>query len=397
LDHVGRVFGYELLYRARAEATECTESGDLASARVLTDAITTLGLDALTGGRPAFINFTRNLLLSGGATLLLPANVVIELHEDIRIDSQVIEACRGLNDLGYALGLDDFTAGSDAEVLMPYVKFVKVDVLRTSVGGRAALAARLLPLGICLIAEKVETAAIAAEVRSAGYRLLQGYYFCRPSTFSATTILGRRGINVELLGALNREDLNVAQLEELVKRDVSLSYRVLRSINSSSYGLRREVTSIRQALVLLGRDQVRKWASVWTLADLNSNGTQETISVALLRARSCELLGNTLAGMDGGSNFFLLGLCSVVDAILGRPMADVLAELPLPVAIKDALLGRPNQARGVLDAVIAYEQGAWDEASKGLDRLDLPVAALSHAYREALIWARELPQTARAT
>jgi EAL and modified HD-GYP domain-containing signal transduction protein len=206
----------------------------------------------------------------------------------------------------------------------------------------------------------------------------------------------RRLAYLGLLQALNREDLTVDQLEDLVKHDVSLSYRVLRSINSWVYGLRHEVTSIRHALVLLGLDQIRKWASVWALAGLNSSGTQETVTVALLRARCCELIGTTLVGPDEGASFFLLGLCSLLDVIVGRPLADALADMPLPVSINDALLGTPNQARQVLDAVVAYEQGKWNEALAAMDQLQLPVSALPEVYADALRWARELTNATQA-
>lgn len=396
LDHVGRVYGYELLYRAGTDAVDCTAAGDLAGARVLSDAVLTLGLDALTCGRPAFVNFTRTLLLGDAGTLLPPTSVVIEIREDVAIDPEVVEACRNLHSLGFALALDDFVPGSDAEALMPFVRFVKVDVLQTPADERAKVAARLAPLGIRLIAEKVETAEMAAEARAVGYRLFQGYYFCRPTTFAAAPMPARRLAYLGLLGALNREDLTVDELEDLVKHDVSLSYRVLRSINSWVYGLRHEVTSIRHALVMLGVDQIRKWASVWSLAGLNSSGTQETVTVALLRARCCELLGILLVGPDEGASFFLLGLCSLLDVIVGRSMADALADMPLPVSINDALLGTENQARKVLAAVVAYEQGKWSEASAAMDQLQLPIAALPDVYADALRWARELANTAQA-
>jgi EAL and modified HD-GYP domain-containing signal transduction protein len=198
-----------------------------------------------------------------------------------------------------------------------------------------------------------------------------------------------------LLGALNREDLGIDELEDLIKHDVSLSYRVLRSTNSWLYGSRHEITSIRHALVFLGLDQIRKWASVWVLAGLNSSGTQETVSVALLRARCCELLGNTLVGPEEGASYFLLGLCSLLDVILGRPMADALADMPLAAAINDALLGTANQPRQVLDAVVAYEQAQWDDAALAIERLGLPVATLPEIYADALRWARAMSKTAQ--
>src|SRR5437773_496824 len=221
LDLAGRVYGYELLYRGTADATDCTAEGDLAGARVLSDAVLALGLDVLTSGRPAFINFTRSLLLSGAGTLLPPTSMVIELREDIVVDESVVEACRRLHGRGFAIALDDFVQGSAAEALLPFASFVKVDVLQTPARERRRLAARLSPNGVRLIAEKVETVEIAEEARAIGYRLFQGFYFCRPKTFAATAMPARRMAYVGLLGALNRDDLSVDELEDLVKHDVS--------------------------------------------------------------------------------------------------------------------------------------------------------------------------------
>src|SRR5215470_12992301 len=387
LDLAGRVYGYELLYRSSADAASCTADGDTAGARTLSDAVLALGLDVLTNGRLAFMNFTRSLIMNGAATLLPPTSMVIEVLETIEVDDELIETCRGLHARGFALALDDFVPGSPSEAIIPFASFVKVDVLAIPPIERKKLAQRLVPRGIRMIAEKVETAEIVEEAKAHGYRLFQGYYFCKPKTFATSALPGRHLAYLGLLGALNREDLGVDELEDLVKHDVSLSYRVLRSVNSWLYGLRHEVTSIRHALVLLGIDQIRKWASVWLLAGLNSTGTQETVNVAIIRARCCELIGDQLAGLEEGQSFFLLGLCSLLDVVLGRPMEEALKEMPLPAAINDALLGETNQARYVLDAVLAYEQGQWTEAAEAMQTLRLPEDLMPNVYADALRWA----------
>lgn len=393
LDHRGQVFGYELLYRGARDAVSCVDVGDRASAQVLTNAVLALGLDTLTGGKPAFVNFTRGLLISDAATLLPPSALVVEVREDVPVDREVVEACERLHDRGYAIGLDDFVAGSPAEALLPFVTFVKVDVLQTSMAECAALATRFRPRGLRLVAEKVERPDTVDTLRPLGYQLFQGYYFCRPTTFSSAPLGGRQMAYLRLLTALNREDLPVAELEELVKSDASLTYRVLRSVNSPAFGLRREITSLRQALLLLGRDRIRKWVSVWTLAGLSSEQTHEMLAVALVRARCCEALGRERDG-ECENGYFLLGLCSLLDAILMRPMADAISEMPLPALVKDALLGQPNAAREVLDAVTAYEQGAWDSATRILNQLRVPVERLAAAYSDALLWARGMGEAA---
>src|SRR5215475_7485489 len=213
LDLAGRVYGYELLYRSSSDATSCTADGDIAGARVLSDAVFALGLDVLTNGRLAFINMTRSLIVNGAGTLLPPTSMVIEIREDVEVDEDVISACRSLHGRGFALALDDFAPDSPAEALIPYSSFVKVDVLAIPPAERKKLAQRLVPRGIRMIAEKVENADVVEEARGHGYRLFQGYYFCRPKTFAASAMPGRHLGYLGLLGALNREHLGVDELE----------------------------------------------------------------------------------------------------------------------------------------------------------------------------------------
>lgn len=392
----GQVAGYELLYRAAATDTACTTTGESAGARVLTDALLNLGLENLTDGRTAFINVTRRLLLAGVADLLPKSASVIELREDIEIDRDVIETCRQLNANGYALALDDFEPGSPAEILMPHVKYVKVDVLATSAEQRADMARRLLPLGITLVAEKVETDPIVAEARAMGYQLFQGYFFCRPKTVTGGAIPSERLSYLSILAALNKPNVGIDALEEIIKRDASLSYRVLRSLNSAAFGIRQEIRSIRQALVMLGVGRIRQWASVWALAGVHTSGSPETMNLSVIRARCCEQIIAPGAGPEVGAECFLLGLCSMLDVMLGRSIEEATKDLPLASEIRDALNGTPNAERGLLDAVIAYERGDWTAAAEAASRAEIPFEAIQPAYEDALVWSRALSRAAQA-
>ncbi len=395
LDASGRVFGYELLYRGSDADSSCTAPRDLAAARVFSDAMLELGLDTLTGGRRAFINVTRQVLLDGLVTLLPRESVVIELLETIEVDDDVIETCRILRNRGYTLALDDYTVGSPADALMPFVSIVKVDMLSTTAADHQKIVASVRK-GMKLVAEKVESVEAFGYASAMGYNLFQGYYFSKPATFQARAMSGRRIAYARLLAALNSPNATIAQVEDLIKHDGSLSYRVLRCINSAAYGVRRELHSIRQALVLLGLDQVKKWASIWALAGLNSGTSTELVTLAIVRARSCELIGEAMVGRDRSSEYFLLGLCSLLDSMLGRPIADAVADLPVPDRVRSALIGEPNVLRTVLDAIIAYERGQWDAATTALQQVGLDAHHLPLAYGNALKWARELSHAASA-
>ena len=394
LNAKGAVFGYELLYRAAQTDTACTAEGDLASARVITDAVLEVGLDTLTAGRPAFLNLTKPLITSQVARLLPHAAAVYELREDVEVDDEVVQACRDLHRLGYRLALDDFVVGSAAEQLMPFVSFVKIDVQLTDMSVVLDLPRKYKSQRVVMVAEKVETREMFEATRQAGYTLFQGYYFRRPVISTGTSLPAKHAIYLRLLSELNRPTLTVLQLEGLIKQDAALSLKVLRCVNSAALPLRREVRSIHDAVVMLGIGPIRQWASVWALASVNTGSSPELATLALLRARSCELLGGALKGVDN-DELFLVGLCSLLDAMLGRPMADALENLPLSPAAKEALLGAPSPMRAVLDAIVAQEQGAWSDLDASAAEAGLTQASLTHAYIGALRWARELTRTGR--
>jgi EAL and modified HD-GYP domain-containing signal transduction protein len=323
------------------------------------------------------------------ATLLPHAAAVYELREDVEVDDTVIEACRDLHARGYRLALDDFVAGSPAEQLMPYVSFVKIDVQLTEMPLVLELPRRYKPHRVTMVAEKVETREVFDATRKAGYTLFQGYYFCRPVIQTGTTLPANHATYLRLLSALNRPDLTVLELEALIKEDAALSLKVLRCVNSAALPLRREVRSIHDAVVMLGIGPIKQWASVWCLAGLNKGGSPELATLALLRARSCELAGSDLRAVDT-SELFLVGLCSLLDSMMGRPMAEALEHLPLSPAAKSALLGDPNPMRSVLEAILAQEKGEWADADASAAAAGLSKTALSQSYLGALRWARAL-------
>jgi EAL and modified HD-GYP domain-containing signal transduction protein len=245
---------------------------------------------------------------------------------------------------------------------------------------------------VTVVAEKVETREVFEWTRDVGCGLFQGHYFRKPEMRSGAVIPTRHAMHLRLLAALNQPTLSIERLEELVKQDAALSLRVLQCINSAAFPIRREIKSIGEALVLLGVVPIRKWASVWCLAKLNAGTTSELTTIALLRARACELLGDDMDEANTGE-LFLVGLCSMLEAILGRPMAEAIADLPLSDLAREALLGHDNALRSVLDSVIAYEDGGWEDAVASAATIGAPEPQLQQAYTGALTWAHELTAT----
>ncbi len=392
LDARGQVYGYELLFRATREATAFSEPGH-ASARLISDVVTGPGFDALSDGKRVFINLSADVLLSDLTGLFDPERVVLEIPGSLPVTPEVAAMCARLHQHGHALALDGFAMDAPAAALLNQARFAKVDVLDTPLEDVAALTAALLSQGLTVIAERVETEEAFQAAKAAGCSLFQGYYFCRPQTVSVKAMSANQLTQMQLFAALMQQNVSLAAIEELLKRDTTLSYRVLRTVNSAGFGLRREISSIREALLMLGLEQVRKWASLWTLAGLN-RGPSELVTMTIVRARTCEAVGDALGRPDQG--YFLLGLCSLLDALLGQPMDKVVAELPVTAEIRGALLGESNAARLVLDAVARYERAEWLESSSAAAAAGLDEDTLPQAYLDALSFARTLSQATKA-
>jgi c-di-GMP-related signal transduction protein len=399
LDARRRVFGYELLYRHSAQSENAGEvarggaSADHATAHLICDGLLAIGLDTLTDGRRAFVNISRRLLLDGIPAILPPDRVVFELGTDIEADSEVLDACHALRDKGYALAIDDFAMTEWLADLIPLATYVKVDMALQDAGERARVTKFDLPAnGPTLVGKKIETVEQFERAATDGYSYFQGFFFGRPVMRQGRSVPAQPLAQMRLVRALNDPNLSVHKLEELVKHDPSLCYRILRTVNSAGFALQTTISSIREALVLLGRDAIRRWASLWMLAGLSEHAHSELLATAAMRARCCEILGSLQNDEEAAADGFLVGMCSLLDAILERPMESLLEELPLPPLVHGALLGEDNSRRQLLECTTAYADGQFEVSIRAAQRLGIEPLQVPKAYAEALKWAKELQQ-----
>jgi EAL and modified HD-GYP domain-containing signal transduction protein len=392
-DRQGAVFAYELLYRGGVENHAGKAPGERGTANVLLNAFGTFGIETVTGGKRAFINVTRDLLVSDYA-LILPAQlVVLELLEEVEPDREVVAAARTLVQKGYSLALDDFVYGQKFHELLDIAEIVKLDLMALPNGALAAQVDALSPYHRRLLAEKVETHEQYAAARALDFDYFQGYYFSRPVMMVA------RDLPAATLTAMKsvRQVLSTRGLEELetvITGDLSLSYRLLRLINSAAFGLVREVSSIRQALALLGLVAVKKWFSLILLAEVGTDKPTELLRLSLIRAKMLETLVPT---DDAGrsAQAFTVGLFSAIDAFLDRPMAEALEPLHFPEESRDALLHRRGPLGDLLTLVIAYERGEWATVGEEAGRMGLDADAVAATYLDALTWAESALASSR--
>ena len=385
-DRAQKVFGYELLFR---NGLENAFHGDTDEAsRATLDRSLLIGLDVLCDGRRAFVNCTRNTLIKGLVTLLPSTKTVVEILESVPPDPDVIESCRNLKEQGYTIALDDYVAGDRREPLAEIADIIKVEMRLTTAEQRAALMKRFGPWRCRMLAEKVETQADFIQARDQGFVYFQGYFFRRPEMLSTRDLPAHRWNYLRMLQEVARPEINLPVLEELIKSEASVCYRLLRYLNSSMFGLRSEIRSIRHALSILGERDLRRWVRLVAAVGAGQEKTSDLVLSALVRGRFGELLGPLVP--HGESDLFLLGLLSLIDAMLEMPMSQILEKIPLDQPTKAVLLGQPSPLYSVFQLMLAHESGDWAAASALSRSLQLESDVVASYYWEAQEWAREL-------
>jgi EAL and modified HD-GYP domain-containing signal transduction protein len=377
------VLGYELLFRHGPDAAFATSAGDRATGRVIVNTFAELGLDRMVGSKTAFINLTRPFLVG---TLPLPfssSDVVLEILETIAVDDDLIAGLQRLMAAGYSLAIDDYRADDyeRTQKLLPYVTYVKVDVLSQTDDELAACVEQCRPHRAHLIAERVEDHDTMRRCIELGFQYFQGYLLGRPAVVSSPGLAPTTVTCMELLSRLSKPDVTFDELVEIVRVDLGLSYRLLRAVNSAAAGLVRPVSSVREALVMLGHRQLRAWILLMVVADA-SDVVEEQLTSAMTRARMCELLTQHLPTVKPDVAFFG-GLLSSLDFLLNMPMSEVVERLPLEDTISRALVSREGDLGRLIDTVTAYEVADLDALASS----PIELSDLAPAYLNAIAWS----------
>lgn len=382
-DREMQVHAYELLFRGgeHNESGNGFIDGEHATTQVIVNTFMEIGLDNIVGQQPAFLNFTRDFLLSDKINFLPKSRVVIEILEDVEVDDQLIDSVKRLYDQGFRIALDDFIYESRWKPLLKLAGIIKIDVLGMSKDEIRRQVTRLKPYNTKLLAEKIESQEEYEFLHDLGFDYFQGYFLSRPKVMRGNQLPTGRAALLDLIGQLNNPTTDVAELETLISRDVGLSFKLLRYINSAFFSLPREVDSIRQAVIFLGRNEIRNWATLLAMSGL-SDKPNELLHTALVRARFCEQLA-LLAEEDDHSGYFTVGLFSTLEAMIETPIVDIIASLPLSSEVIDALTEHKGRMGDALHCTLAYEEWRWAEAQF----TGLSTDQVRKAYLDALCWA----------
>jgi EAL and modified HD-GYP domain-containing signal transduction protein len=376
-----KTIGYEVLYRnCEVDSATFPDEG-IATAHVLLNTYLDIGLEHVVGSHLAFLNIPKQFLLEKYCEALPKNRVVLEILENVEPSPQVIEAVASLSQQGYTIALDDFVFHDRFRPFLELADIVKIDVLGKSEEQLQQEARQLRDYRVRLLAEKVESREVYETCKQIGFFYFQGFFFYHPDIVRGREIPGNRGALLELLGKIQDPYISLKRLVEFIRNDLSLSYKVLRYVNSAYVGLPKRVDCIEQAACMVGIDRIRTWATLIIMATGKDQPT-ELLVIALVRAKMCEGLGHRL-GTDSPEKYFTMGLLSVLDALYESSMDDIVKNLPLPDDILEGLTSETGRMGNVLHCVKAYEQGEWLE----LKHLQLAPATIRDFYLKAIDWA----------
>ncbi|WP_026376480.1 EAL and HDOD domain-containing protein [Aestuariibacter salexigens] len=384
------VVAYELLFRDGMKNCYPDIPPDEATSKILTASHLGLGVEEITCGKQAYINFHQDTLLYRFPTSLDPMNVVIEVVETVETTSELLQACKHVRQLGYTLALDDYDFDAKWDPYLEFVQIVKVDIEECDADkmlkGIDALKARKIKL----IAERVETEKQFNHYVELGFDYFQGYFLARPQVLKHKNISSSKLSMLELVGVSSSIDFDFDKVNSIIERDVALSYLLLRFINNPLFSKRHRIDSLRHALNYLGELEVKKFIALLALANMGDDKPVELLHLSLVRAKFCELISVARKDSMDPPKGFLLGLFSLLDVLLDQPMQDLVEKVPLTDDVKKALRGESGTLRDYLLMVRAFETGNWPTISKAAKKYGLQQVALQGFYNEAIKWGNAM-------
>ncbi|TQR19984.1 EAL and HDOD domain-containing protein [Psychrobacillus vulpis] len=391
------IFAYELLYRNDQQNSFPNIDGDSATLEVLIHSFLTIGINELAGDKLCFINFTENLLEKEVFSQFPSNRIVVEILEDIPITHMLLQKLREIKSLGFLIALDDFIFQKNVTLydeLFSLVNFIKVDFLASKLADRQAIE-RIVKTNyphIVLLAEKVETRAQFYEAKAAGYELFQGYFFAKPEIIKGTEIPTNIAQYFRIIALLRDNAVSIEEIAEEIERDVSLSFKVLKMINWPAVRTKSKVRSIKQGVVMLGLDELKHWLHVLLLRESITNHSKDglaLIEASLFRAKLCELLAKRKF-LHNASEYFLVGMFSLIDTLLHRPMIQLLQDLPLSDEVAETLSGTKTEMTPFLELAIACDEVRWDDMISGATSIGIDHSTLNDFYLEARRWTLQI-------
>ena len=390
-DRYMNIYGYELLYRQSDKNYFIEIDDDKATTELIYNSFLVVGLDDLTDGTKAFINFSKDLINSQMPYLLPKDRVVFEILERNEATQATIETCEKMRSLGYELALDDFVMDDSFLPLIDKVDIIKVEYPSVSLDDQRCLIQKLRSTSkVKFLAEKIETREDYQCAIEIGYDYFQGYFFSKPAMVNSKEIASLNLSLFSVLEELRKPEPSYPKISEIIQRDLGLTYKLLKLANSAYMGSRNKINSIPQAITYIGIREMRQWISLMLLKELQNVENAEMIKLSLIRGKLMELIAAEFNCGKNTSEYFFTGMFSFIDVLMNQPMEKVLEGLPFSNDVKQALLGEDNALRQLLDSVIKCESANWNEAITAFPLNKLESNRFMELYMDSLKWAKSL-------
>ncbi len=382
------ISAYELLFRSDANNQAIFLDGDSATSQVMLNAFNELDLREVVQHHPAYINFTRNLIFNPPP--FDRKRFVIEVLETVEVDDELIQHLKGLKESGYTIALDDFVYDPRWAPVLKFADIVKLDVLALNLSELERHVQILKPFTVQLLAEKVETHEIFHACRGMGFTLFQGYFLSRPEHIKGRQVPASKLVVMSLLAQIQNPEAELAEIAGVIAKDPILSVKLIRLVNSAAFSARREITSLQQAVSLLGLRQVKSWATLLSLSSLSDKPHALSL-LATTRAKMCQLVAGSFASPSESDAYFMSGLLSNLDAFFDMELPEILTTMPLSRDVMDGLLTGQGKIGLILTSVIANERAQWNEIDwNRLTELNVGEREFEEAYLESIRWAGQM-------
>lgn len=383
-----KVSAYELLFRGDNSNQANVFDGDSATSQVFLNAFNELDISEVVQNQPAYINFTRNLILNPPP--FDRHRFVIEVLEDIEADAELFENLQKLKDAGYTIALDDFVYSSKWDSALHIADIVKIDVLAFDEAEIKRHVELLKPFNVVLLAEKVETHEMFHYCKELGFTLFQGYFLSKPEQVKGRKVPANKLVVLNLLAQLQDPNAELGKIAGVIAKDPVLSVKLIKLVNSAAFSGRREITSLQHAVSMLGLRQVKSWATLLSLSNMADKPNALSV-LAMTRAKMCQLLAECFTSTADSDAYFTTGLLSNLDAFFDVELQEIIGSMPLSQLVVDALLHGTGPIGTIIKTVVHFEKAEWDQLdTEALEKLKIGTKEMELAYRESIRWASQL-------
>lgn len=386
-DNEENVHAYEVLYRSSYDNMFDGQDGDRATSEVIINSFQVIGIKNLSNRKPVFINFTETLICEEVATLIPNRYLVVELLEKVPPEKEILEKCKALKKKGYRIALDDFRYLPGYDPLLDLADIVKIDFQRSDRDEIENILDRLKGSVVECLAEKVETREDFEYAKSLGFKYFQGYFFSEPEVLSSKGVVPLKANYLQLINLISgQEELDFERIDEIIAQDLSLTYNLLKLVNSVVFGARFRIERTKQALVYLGEREIKKWIYLMVLTEIGQDRPDELTRLSLIRARFLESMSLETNFAKQSEELFLTGLFSLLDVILNRPLEEILTEIKASDIVMEALLKQDGVFELFYRMAIFYEKGEWGKAFFLARKLNVSEQLMAASYTGALKW-----------